>query len=382
MKRFFSFLTLCSIAMLLMGTLSCQREKRLDTNQLNKVDGLIDQALEEGLFPGGVLAVVYKDNLVLLKGYGNKSVYPDVEPVSVETVFDLASVSKPFTAFSVMLLVEEGKIRLGDRLYTYFPEFPSNITIKHLLTHTSGIADYSNIGEELEKYGEGNREGLMKYILTRTQQSIPGKKFEYSCLNFVLLQYIVEKVSGMSLDVFTQEHIFKPLGMTSTAYNPSGEVLERTAPTEKVADRVLKGEVHDSLALYFNKGVSGNAGVFSTAEDLVVFAKMLMNNGVYKGKKIMGTRTLQTMVTVPEDLQLFGRSLGWDNYSPYSSDHGDLLSRKETFGHTGYTGTSFFIDPVNELAVIFLAHRVHPYNVGNMVPFRSKLANIIAGALP
>ena len=118
------------------------------------------------------------------------------------------------------------------------------------------------------------------------------------------------------------------------------------------------------------------------SEDLVIFAKMLMNNGSLHHATILSPRTLQTMITVPEDLQPFGRSLGWDNYSPYASDHGNLLSRKETFGHTGYTGTSFFVDPVNKLAVIFLAHRVHPYNVGNMVPFRSKLANIVAGALP
>jgi CubicO group peptidase (beta-lactamase class C family) len=378
-----SSLLICILVLLLLGTWSCQREKGLDTNKLSRVDSLIYDALEEGLFPGGVLAVVYNDKLEYLKGYGNKAVYPKEEPISLNTIFDLASVTKPFTALSVMLLVEQGKIRLEDRIKTFFPEFPSNITIKHLLTHTSGIADYSNIGAELDTYGRGNREGLKKYILSRTGQSKPGEKFEYSCLNFVLLQYIVEDITKTTLSTFEYENIFKPLGMTSTGYNPTGDLLERTAPTEKVADGVvLKGMVHDSLALFFNEGVSGNAGLFSTAEDLVIFAKMLMNNGSLHHATILSPRTLQTMITVPEDLQPFGRSLGWDNYSPYASDHGNLLSRKETFGHTGYTGTSFFVDPVNKLAVMFLAHRVHPYNVGNMVPFRSKLANIVAGALP
>jgi len=170
--------------------------------------------------------------------------------------------------------------------------------------------------------------------------------------------------------------------MKNTTFNPKGETLKLCAPTEKQTDgSVLRGVVHDSLSQYLNNGVSGNAGLFSNAHDLVIFVEMMMNNGAYKAVRILSPISCEVMTKVPEGLEKFGRSLGWDNYSVLTSDRGNIFERKETYGHTGYTGPSLFIDQTNETAVIFLAHRVHPYNVGSMAPLRAKLANIIAGSI-
>lgn len=345
-------------------------------------DSVINAAIKEKTFPGGVLAVVHKGHLVYLKAYGNKAVYPGIEPMTIETVFDLASVTKPFTALSIMILAERGELNLDDPARRYLPYMPRNIKIKHLLTHTSGIPDYSNVAALVKKYGKGSRKGLEEYIAQMAGKNKPGEVYEYSCLNFVTLQFIVEKISGKSLQEFTQENIFVPLKMTNTTFNPAGKTLLLCAPTEKQIDgSVLRGVVHDSLSQYLNNGISGNAGLFSNAHDLVIFAKMMLNSGKYKGVQILSPLTCEVMRTVPKELEKFGRALGWDNYSVLTSDRGNLFERKATYGHTGYTGPSIFMDQKGETAVIFLAHRVHPYNVGSMAPLRAKLANIIAGSI-
>ena len=355
---------------------------KIDIKRFSMADSVINAAIKEKTIPGGVLAVVHKGHLVYLKAYGNKAVYPSIEPMSTETVFDLASVTKPFTALSIMILVERGELNLDDPARRYLPYMPRNIKIKHLLTHTSGIPDYSNVAGLVKKYGKGNRKGLEEYIAQMAGKNKPGEVYEYSCLNFVTLQFIVEKISGKSLQEFTQENIFVPLKMTNTTFTPTGKTLLLCAPTEKQIDgSVLRGVVHDSLSQYLNNGISGNAGLFSNAHDLVILVKMLLNNGELNGTRILSALSCEVMRTVPKGYEKFGRSLGWDNYSTYSSDHGNFFDRERTYGHTGYTGPGIFIDPVNETAVIFLAHRVHPNNVGSMVPLRAKLANIIAGSI-
>jgi len=354
----------------------------INIKRLSLADSLINVAIKEKTIPGGVLAVVHKSQLVYIKAYGNKAVYPDVEPMTIGTVFDLASVTKPFTALSVMILAERGELNLDDPARRYLPYMPKDIKIINLLTHTSGIPDYSDVATLIKKYGTGNRKGLEEYIMHMAGKNKPGEVFEYSCLNYVALQFIVEKISGKSLQDFTQENIFKPLRMDNTSFNPKGETLKLCAPTEKQKDgSVLRGVVHDSLSQYLNNGISGNAGLFSNAHDLVILVKMLLNNGELNGTRILSALSCEVMRTVPKGYEKFGRSLGWDNYSTYSSDHGNFFDRERTYGHTGYTGPGIFIDPVNETAVIFLAHRVHPNNVGSMVPLRAKLANIIAGSI-
>ena len=186
----------------------------------------------------------------------------------------------------------------------------------------------------------------------------------------------------MKLMDYSKKFVFDFLGMKYTTYNPSGDVLKLVAPTEKQKDgSVLLGRVHDPIANILNDGNSGNAGVFSNAEDLAILAAALMNGGEYNGKRILGKLTVETMTRVPENVKSEGRSLGWDNFSSYASNNGNLFHPEKTFGHTGYTGTSFIVDPVSKTAVILLAHRVHPVDKGSVVRLRALVANVVAGSV-
>ncbi|MDR1783052.1 MAG: serine hydrolase [Dysgonamonadaceae bacterium] len=363
----------------------------MDSKRLSKVDDAVNEAINSRLIPGAVVAVVRHKNLVYLKAFGNKQVYPDTVAMTTNTVFDLASVSKPTsTATALMILLEQGKLRLRDNVSRYIPDFKpwtsadgkqrEQIEIIHLLTHTSGLPPYADV-EALKKiYSVPNPDGLITHISNVKRNNPPGTVFDYSCLNFITLQRIIETISGMSLKEFSQKNIFTPLGMKHTDYNPSGETLALVAPTEKQADgSVLKGLVHDPLARVMNGGISGNAGVFSTAEDLSVLAAMLINKGQINGVRILSPLTVEKMTTVPKGYEKFGRTLGWDSYSAYKT-FGDIFGTK-SYGHTGYTGTSITIDPESETAVIILAHRVHPEDKGSMGRFRDVVANAVAGAV-
>lgn len=364
----------------------------MDSKRLERADDIIYKAIENKSIPGAVLAVVKDGKLAYLKAYGNSQTYPTVKPMAENTVFDLASVSKVVsTAISAMILVERGKVRLTDNISVYIPNFEGwtdpktgkkkNIRVIELLTHTSGLPSYAPVEELRKKYKTPNPDGLIEHIAKVKRESEPGTKFNYSCLNFITLQRIVESVSGQSLQQFAQENIYKPLGMVHTDYNPTGETLELTAPTEKQKDNsVLLGKVHDPLANVMNGGVSGNAGIFSNAEDLSILAAMLMNDGEVNGVRIMSPLTVTAMRTVPAGFEQFGRSLGWDVKSPYASNTGDLFS-SSTYGHTGYTGTSLIIDPETKTAVILLAHRVHPEDKGSVSRLRTLVANAVAGAI-
>ncbi len=201
---------------------------------------------------------------------------------------------------------------------------------------------------------------------------------KYSCLNFITLQKIVEKVSGKNIKAFSEGNIFIPLNMKNTMYLPKKS--SNCAPTEVLAEGMLHCTVHDPLARVMMGGLSGNAGLFSTAQDLAVFSVMMLNNGQYNGKRILSPASVKAMITLPQGYEKFGRGLGWDLNSAYSSNQGDLFSKK-TYGHSGYTGTSLIIDPENSIAVIFLTNRVHPDDSGKIVRLRSLVANIIAASL-
>jgi CubicO group peptidase (beta-lactamase class C family) len=280
-----------------------------------------------------------------------------------------------------MILVERGQLRLTDRVSMYIPDFQGNIRVADLLTHTSGLPPYAPV-DSLKKYcGFPNPDGLIQYIDTCRRNFNRGEDFQYSCLNFITLQRIIETVSGQSLKDFAHENIFDVLGMKHTAYQPEGETLERAAPTEKQPDgSVLRGVVHDPLARVMNDGISGNAGVFSDADDLAILATALLNGGAYNGKRILSPQGVRVMTAVPETLRQFGRSPGWDVSSAYSSNKGDLLP-PNAYGHTGYTGTSIVIDPDNDMAVILLTNRVHPDDTGSATRLRALVANVVAAAL-
>ncbi|MGM9773804.1 MAG: serine hydrolase domain-containing protein [Candidatus Egerieousia sp.] len=369
----------------------------MDPVRLGRVDQVINQAIIDSIVPGAVICVVRKDKIVYLKAYGNKSVYPKVEKMDVNTVFDLASCSKVVgTATSIMQLVEAGQLRLTDRVDMYIPDFQpyvdpetgkkTHITIQDLLTHTSGLPSYVQPAVIEKQYGNTNPESLIDWIAHCKRMYKPKTGHDYSCLNFITLQNVLQNITHTSLSDYAQRNVFDRLGMKYTTYSPKAqnkeEIMKRVAPTEMQPDgKCLLGEVHDPLARVIGKGNSGNAGVFSCAQDLAVFAAAYMNGGAYDDKRILGEMTVKAMTRVPENVKQFGRSLGWDNFSDYSSNLGNLFTPEVTFGHTGYTGTSIAIDPESKTAVILLAHRVHPKDKGSVVRMRALVANIVAGSV-
>jgi len=360
-----------------------------DSEQLAIADDVIEKAISDGDIPGAVLAVVYKDKTIYKKAYGHKSLVPEKTPMTEETIFDLASITKPVaTASAVMMLIERGELRLLDRVARFFPDFEGGpeengnrapVRLIHLLTHTSGLPAYAAPEMLRKKYRGADEEILFKHIQHVERHSAPGSRFVYSCLNFVTLQKIVEKVSGQSLDTFCSRNIFEPLGMHNTFYEPDSEMLAFCAPTEVINDKPLMGTVHDPLARESMNCVSGNAGLFSTADDLILFARMMLHKGVLDEKRILSPAAVQALTHIPQGYEQFGRALGWDVSSAYASNQGDLLSA-EAYGHTGYTGTSLVIDPQRDLAIVLLTNRAHPNDKGSVVRLRSLVSNVVAAA--
>ncbi len=365
-------------------------EVGLNSSILLKADSVINKAIDEGTIPGAVLLVERFNKIAYHKAFGYRELVPQKKPMELNTIFDLASITKPVaTATSVMILLEQGFIRLKDPVSLFIPDFKQYkgefsdkpIRIIHLLTHTSGLPPYAPVKELKEKFKGPQPDSLIHYIATVERHHAPGTYFKYSCLNFITLQRIVKIVSGKSIKEFSEQNIFKRLGMNNTFFTPPEEKIQFCAATEQLEDgQVLLGKVHDPLAREINNCISGNAGLFSTAEDLAVYSAMLLNKGSWNGQRILSPLTVQKMITVPKGFEEFGRALGWDLYSPYNSNLGDLFSAK-AFGHTGYTGTSIAIDPEYQTAVILLTNRVHPQDKGSVVRLRSLIANIVAASI-
>lgn len=350
----------------------------LDAERLKPLDALIERHIAAGEMPGCVLAVGRHGKLALLKAYGNRQEQPDQERMTTDTIFDLASLTKPVaTATSIMVLVERGDIRLHDRVANIFPEFAANgksdITILQLLTHTSGlIAD-----NPLSDYQHGPDKAWEK-ICQLSLVAEPNRKFIYSDVNFIVLGKIVEKVSGTPLDRFAQQHIFGPLAMADTGFCPPVEKHVRVAPTEKQDGRWLRGTVHDPRAAALG-GVAGHAGLFSTAEDLATYAHMLLQGGSWGQARILSPYAVAVMTAdyfVPGGI----RGLGWDKRSAYSSNRAELYTRA-AFGHGGFTGTAMWIDPELDLFVIFLSSRLHPDGKGLVNPLIARIGNVVVGAI-
>jgi len=361
----------------------------VDETRLKKIDDAVAAEIQASHIPGAVVLVARNGNVVFRKAYGNAQTVPQKEPLTPDRMFDMASVTKPIaTATSVMMLVEEGRLRLTDKVTQFIPEFTPFIsekgdttdvpTIAHLLTHTSGLPPYTNAAALREKYGEPCPDQLIQIIAAIKKQSAPGEKYVYSCLGFITLGEIVRRVTGQNIAQFSSERIFKPLGMQSTMYCPPADLLARIVPTEVLNGKPLKGKVHDPLAQLLG-GVSGNAGLFSTVDDLAIYCQMMLNGGTYGKAHILSPLTVGLMTTVYPDFAFSERSLGWGvNVSHYSL-MGDLLP-KTAFGHTGFTGTSVVIEPSTQTFIIILTNRVHLPD-GDAGPLRAKVANIVAGSL-
>lgn len=365
-------------------------EVGIDSERLKQADLVINKAIADKEIPGAVLAVVKNGRMAYLKAYGNKEISPSRISMDENTVFDLASLTKPLaTAISAMILVERGQLRLIDKVNLFIPDFmpwskgkeKKDIRVIDLLTHTSGLPSYAPVIKIEKTIGNSKPDKMINYIATVDREFEPETDFQYSCLNYIALQRIIEIVSKQDLRTFAKQNIYDVLEMAHTDYNPTGETLERAAPTVKLKNGVvLKGLVQDPLARELNLGVSGNAGLFSDANDLAILVAALQNGGEYNGKRILSPMGVKTMRTVPRNTQTIGRTPGWDLFTPYSSSNGDLFG-PNTYGHTGYTGTSITIDPDTNTAVILLSNRVHPTNSGNVVRLRSFIANIVAAAI-
>lgn len=384
----------------------------MNPEKLAQVDRVINEAITAKEIPGAVLSVVRGNDIVYLKAYGNKSVVPTVEPMTTETLFDLASVSKCVgTTLAFMQLIENGYVRLTDNVDRYIPNFKPwkdpesgetvDITIRDLLSHSSGLTPYINADTFVKEYGGNDPEKMEQYIATEIKRNFrPGTDFMYSCLNFVTLQRILERVTGEKLYEYAQKHVFDVLGLTHTCYFPliytpavsnSAELAGLCAPTEVQADgKPLVAQVHDPMARRIMGGNSGNAGVFSNAEDLSVICSAIMNGGVLVDKKgrilestrILSPLTVRLMATIPpQNDPSVGRALGWDKKSSHSGPRGDLFNPETTIMHTGYTGTSIVIDMESKTAVVLLTHRVHPQDKGGVGRLRALVANIVAGSI-
>jgi CubicO group peptidase (beta-lactamase class C family) len=289
-----------------------------------------------------------------------------------------------------MILVERGGIRLWDRVDMYVPEFSpwygekgragEPVRLYHLLTHTSGLPPYTDAKEAAKKLGDPcSAADLARLIAELPKESPAGTTFVYSCLNYITLAHIVQKVTGQSLADLAMEAVFKPLGMAKTFYRPPESCWDDCVPTEVLAGLPLRGVVHDPLAR-LQGGVSGNAGLFSTADDLALFAQMLLNGGELNRVRVLSPLTVRRMTEIYPKVGESGRGLGWDLDSGYSTVRGDLFG-PASYGHSGYTGTSIWIDPETQTAVVFLTNRVHPDDKGDIIALRSKVANVVAAAV-
>jgi len=341
------------------------------------VDNLIETAVREGKIPGAVVVVGHNGQIVYQKAYGQRALIPAPEPMTLDTIFDCASLTKIVaTTSSVMVLYEEGKVDLSAKVTDYLPEFQngsSDITIRDLMTHYSGLQPDLVLAPEWSGYDTGIQKALSDPPAGPHQT-----KFVYSDINFELMGEIVRRVSGQPLDEFARDHVFLALGMTETTFRPPAAWIPRIAPTEELAPgQLLRGTVHDPTARYMG-GVAGHAGLFSTAADLSRFCQMMLDRG---GKLFQPeTIALFTSPQTPAGAKDV-RGLGWDIDSKYSGNRGELFPAGKSFGHTGFTGTSMWIDPASQTYVLLLANSVHPKVGKNITPLRKGVATAVAAAV-
>ncbi|MEJ7578500.1 MAG: exo-beta-N-acetylmuramidase NamZ domain-containing protein [Pyrinomonadaceae bacterium] len=369
----------------------------MSAERLAGIDRAVEEAIKRNETPGAVVLVGRRGRIAWRKAYGARSLVPAREAATVDTIYDAASLTKVVaTATSIMMLVERGQVRLADRVGRYLPELAGENreqpTIEQLLTHRGGYAPDFDLREQWTGDDEA-----MRRLYREPLRSKPGTKFVYSDIGFIALGEVVRRVSGQGLDEFARGNIFAPLKMNDTGFRPRSELKARFAPTETKrgqnsylggraeaagadSERMLRGEVHDPTAYRMN-GVAGHAGLFTTADDLAVYCQMILNGGEYNGARILSAAGVATMTrprAISEDGQ--SRGLGWDMTSSYSSNRGDLFP-PGSFGHTGFTGTSLWIDPTSETFVVFLSNRVHPAGKGDVTALRGRVATIAASAI-
>lgn len=350
---------------------------------LQNITSLVERSIAGDHYPGAVILVFHHGQLIYRGVFGNRRILPDIAPMSFDTIFDLASLTKVVaTTPAVMQLVERGKIDLDAPVAQYWPEFAAhgkeNMTIRELLTHTTGFPPDISLPEQGEH-------AALKEIEKLKLAGTPGKEFVYSDLDFIVLGHVVEIITQQPFSQYVRNHIFKPLGMTDTGFLPSMQLRDRIAPTDFIDNKLRWGRVNDPSA-YAMGGVAGNAGLFSTASDLNLYAQCLLNNGRIgkngNGKYLLGPLTILKMTSPQTPIRENNiRGLGWDLDSEYSN-RGELLPIG-SYGHTGWTGTALWIDPSTQTSIIILTSRTHPHdnNSRQIIEDRRSIANIVAGSL-
>jgi CubicO group peptidase (beta-lactamase class C family) len=351
--------------------------KAASSGRFAVVDAIVQDAIRDGQIPGAVVLIGHDGQVIYRKAFGERALEPRREPMSVDTIFDIASLTKVVTtSIAVTQLVEKGQVRVNEPVAKYISEFAENgkeeITVRELLTHFSGLPTDLDLSQPWE-----GRETALRMAYSEKPIFAPGSQFLYSDVNFIVLGALVERVSGMSLDEYGRKNIFLPINMSHTRFLPPAAWLPKIAPTQfDEHDKMLRGVVHDPTARRMG-GVAGHAGVFSTADDLAKLAQTLLT-----GNTILSPLMVEKMTTPQQPpTSAVLRGFGWDIDSPFSSNRGDLLP-VGSFGHTGFTGTSLWIDPTTQTYIIVLTNAVHPRGKGSAVALRSKIATAVAAALP
>lgn len=357
---------------------------QMDPRVLDRLDEELESGIEEGYFPGAVVLAAREGTIVKHDAYGealrydaDENVLPEIERIAAETdtIYDLASLTKTFTSTAAVQLIEAGDLSLEDSVTDYIPEVEESFTVRHLLTHTSGLPAWIPLAFL------DDEEARWQAIYDTAPLEDPGEAYIYSDLNMILLGQIIEEVSGQTLDAYMEDEIFEPLGMEDTMFNPPTDLQERIAATElqPALDRGLVwGSVNDENA-YSLGGAAGHAGLFSTMSDLAVFLQTLLNGGVYDGYRILEADTVKEMLTDQTgDVTELGQGLGFNLNREWFM--GELAPTAA--GHTGFTGTSFVIDPETNTMAILLTNRVHPTRDGGSInPWRLGLMSAVTDSI-
>jgi CubicO group peptidase (beta-lactamase class C family) len=361
----------------------------MDACVLAGIDSVVSEAMESGKIPGCVVLVARKGVIVWERAYGYRSLAPEKAPNSLSTIYDLASLTKPVaTATAFALLLEDGKLHLDDKVVSYLPRFARNgksdVTIKNLLTHVSGLKAYLDMTLVVKEYGPGpDPEAIANHICTLPKAYETGRSHMYSCLNFVVLARIVEEIADEAMGTLLKRRVWSPLKMRDTSFFLTEEQRARAAPTRPDGSASYRGKVHDPLARYYitSRHCSGNAGLFSTARDLAIFAQMLLNRGSYAGVRVLKPGTVDLLTSIQSPPGLPKRGLGWDIDSPHAASvRGDTLPPDDSFGHAGFTGTSLWIDRTSQTFIIVLANRTH-MEKGDVTELRARIATLVGRSI-
>ncbi|MEO1527148.1 MAG: serine hydrolase domain-containing protein [Planctomycetota bacterium] len=351
-------------------------------DRLARISDVVAEGLSKKKMPGCVVTIGRRGRIVYQKAFGFRQLEPDRVPMTVDTVFDLASLTKPIaTATSAMILFERGDLRMRDRVSEYVPSFANSgkeaATIEDLLTHQAGLIPDNALAD----YRDG-RAAAFQNIYALKAMYPPQSRFVYSDVGFVLLDDIIERVSGSNVDQFSKRHLFAPLGMHETGFLPPETLRARAAATERRDGHWMKGEVHDPRAFAMG-GVAGHAGLFSTSNDLAIYAQMMLQGGEYGGNRILSRATVDLMTSprrIVEGQKVSLRGLGWDKRTGYSSNRGENMSPR-AYGHGGFTGTVLWIDPEHDLFFLFLSNRVHPAGKGSVNRLAGRIATIAISSI-